>query len=154
MARLVSLDPNGSGVVLELGAGTGPVTAALVRRGVPQSRLWIVERMPHMASELSDRYPDAHVLCCSADDVAHRLPDAPVAYVVSSLPFRSLPPDLCVSIMDEIDRVLAPGGLYIQFTYALIGALPYVPPSFEPYQTSYTVLNIPPAKVAVFRKPL
>lgn len=154
MARFVELDSIDGSIVLELGAGTGPVTAALVRRGVPEERLWIVERMKHMASELSDRYPDSHVLCCSADDVARRLPDRPVSAIVSSLPFRSLPYDVCVSIMDEIERVLCPGGLYIQFTYALVGDMPFAPASFELLHTSYTVLNVPPAKVAVYRKPL
>jgi phosphatidylethanolamine/phosphatidyl-N-methylethanolamine N-methyltransferase len=37
------VDPRVPGPVIELGPGTGPVTAALVRRGIAQDRLVLVE---------------------------------------------------------------------------------------------------------------
>lgn len=152
MAAPVSGDVTARGCVVELGAGTGPVTAALLGRGVPADRLFVVEKMEPLAAQLAARFPSARVLCCSADDLSSRV-DGPVAAVVSSLPFRSLPHEVCLSINAEIERLLMPGGIYVQFTYALFGALPFAPQSFEHVGSSCVMLNIPPAKVVVLRKP-
>src|SRR5579864_2772904 len=57
MARYV--DPQSSGPVIELGPGTGPVTEALVRRGVDPARLVLVEFNPSFCRLLQKRYPDA-----------------------------------------------------------------------------------------------
>lgn len=152
MANALPDDVVGAGVIIELGAGTGPVTAALLRRGVPPSDLYVVEKQPQLAKDLTDRFPEAHVLCCGADEVTSVV-DGPARAIVSSLPFRSLPHDVCVSISREIERALAPGGLYVQFTYALFGDLPFAPDGFEPVTSSIVWPNIPPAKVVVLRKP-
>ena len=44
------VDPRMPGPVIELGPGTGPVTDALIRRGVAQDRLVLVEFNPNSAS--------------------------------------------------------------------------------------------------------
>ena len=44
------VDPRVPGPVIELGPGTGPVTDALVRRGVAQDRLVLVEFNPDFCS--------------------------------------------------------------------------------------------------------
>lgn len=153
MAGAIPREMIGSGKIVELGAGTGVVTKAIFGRGVSVRDLYVVERSSHLADMLSMRFPGAQVLCRSADDIAGEIA-GPVRAVISSLPFRSLPEDLCVSIMKEIERILAPGGLYVQFTYALLGPLPYAPPGFEEVGSSLTLFNVPPAKVVVLRKPV
>src|SRR5688572_779200 len=60
MARYV--DPDSDGPVIELGPGTGPVTEALLARGVAESRLVLVEFNPHFCRILRTRYPEATVL--------------------------------------------------------------------------------------------
>ena len=57
MARYV--DPHSDGPVVELGPGTGPVTAALVEAGVDPSRLVLVEFNPAFCRILRTRYPSA-----------------------------------------------------------------------------------------------
>lgn len=154
MASHIASEHWSGGRIVELGAGTGPVTAALIERGVPRDRLFVVEKMPALADDLRHRFPGVSILCCGAEEVGAAIGDGdPVTAVISSLPFRSLPDELCREISGEIGRVLAPGGIYVQFTYALIGDLPYAPSSFEKVRTRYTFLNIPPAKVMVYRKP-
>lgn len=154
MASYVTPEMTCDGRIVELGAGTGPVTAALLRRGVPPDKLYVIEKMDSLASDLRSRFPDIQVICCGAEEAGAYIGEgAPVTAFVSSLPFRSLPESLCIAINSEIERVLAPGGLYIQFTYALIGDLPYVPKSFQKIATKITLINVPPAKVEVYRKP-
>src|ERR1700761_3032735 len=60
MARYV--DPNSDGPVVELGPGTGPVTAALVESGVDPARLVLVEFNPAFCRILRARYPDARLV--------------------------------------------------------------------------------------------
>lgn len=50
IASLVS--PPQDGYVVELGAGTGVVTAALLRRGISPERLIVVEKSKHLANML------------------------------------------------------------------------------------------------------
>jgi phospholipid N-methyltransferase len=143
-----------SGCLVELGAGTGPVTEALLRRGIPPSKLAVVEKSEALAACLMKRFPDANVICCPAEELGANLGDlGPVLAVVSSLPFRSLPPAVSTAIMSEAERVLAPGGLFVQFTYALFGEMPFIPKSFLKVRSKVILRNVPPAKVEVFRKP-
>lgn len=154
MARSLSPTLMKSGLCVELGAGTGPVTEALLRHGIPPERLYVVEKSPELAELLETRFPATQIRCCGAESIGSHLPsDTPVKAVVSSLPFRSLPEEISRAIISEVERILAPGGLYIQFTYALIGEMPFVPRTFRKLRSHVILYNIPPAKVEVFRKP-
>jgi phosphatidylethanolamine/phosphatidyl-N-methylethanolamine N-methyltransferase len=154
MASAISPDLMRSGLFVELGAGTGPVTEALLRRKIPPERMVVIEKSPALAECLSLRFPEVKIICCGAEEMRDRLgTDLPVRAIVSSLPFRSLPSSVSCSIMKEIETVLAPGGLYIQFTYALIGEIPYIPAAFHKIRSNLVLCNLTPAKVEVFRKP-
>jgi phospholipid N-methyltransferase len=83
----------------------------------------------------------------------HIKSDVKIRAIISSLPFRTLPSDVGSAIMSEIETVLSPGGLYVQFTYALVGKMLYVPPTFRKLRSQFVLYNLPPAKVEVFRKP-
>jgi phospholipid N-methyltransferase len=154
MARPFGASFLGNGYLVELGAGTGPVTEALLRRGVPPSRLVVVEKSEPLAHCLKNRFEGVYVVCCPAEELGSNIGGrGPVRAVVSSLPFRSLPGAVSVAIMKETERVLAPGGLFVQFTYALLGEMPFVPKTFRKVRSKVILRNMPPAKVEVFRKP-
>lgn len=140
------------GQVVELGAGTGPVTQALLRQGVDKESLVVIEYSSALVQCLKERFQGLNVLCCSAEDLSTSLDlSKPVSAIVSSLPFRSLPKSVAEKIMQEIENVLAPGGLYIQFTYAILGEMPMIPKSFERIKSNVVLCNLPPAKVDVFQ---
>ncbi len=141
------------GLVVELGAGTGPVTEALLSHGVPRDRLLVVEKSEPLAETLTKKFPGVDVRCGGAEELESMASGRSIRAVVSSLPFRSLPHEVSVSIMNVIGRTLSPGGLYVQFTYALVGEMPYVPKDFRKVRMRFVLCNIPPAKVEVFRKP-
>ena len=48
--------------VVELGAGTGAVTRALLERGIPAERLLVVERNPAFYHRLRAKFPELRVL--------------------------------------------------------------------------------------------
>ena len=154
MAGAVSPHMAKNGVFVELGAGTGPVTEALLKRGIPPERLIVIEKSPALAECLLERFPHVDVRCCGAEEMSACLPEGTrVSAIISSLPFRSLPREVSVSIMREVERALSSGGIFVQFTYALVGKMPFIPDGFRKVRTRLVPLNVPPAKVEVFLKP-
>ncbi len=109
----------GADLVIELGAGTGSVTRALLGR-VPASALIAVEIQPAMATMLRSRFPGVDVRHASAKHVLDTLADRPgKVTVVSSLPFRSLPRHVATETAESLCRFLAvsPSRKLVQFTY-------------------------------------
>ncbi|GAA1230089.1 methyltransferase domain-containing protein [Prauserella halophila] len=80
----------GARTVVELGAGSGAITAELAARLPESSRLLAVEVSPALTARLRDRCPDVDVACASAFDLpdlvrARDLP--PVDLIVCSVPW-------------------------------------------------------------------
>lgn len=140
------------GLVVELGAGTGVVTAELLRRCVPAQRLILVERAPALVGLLRRRFPDLTVLCGDAADLRRMLARLPefnprrVSHIVSSLPLRSLPPAKVDGILREVGHALQYGGHLVQYTYAL-ASRNWTPPGFEIRRSALVWRNVPPARV-------
>jgi phosphatidylethanolamine/phosphatidyl-N-methylethanolamine N-methyltransferase len=153
MAGAVSHLADKDGLFVEIGAGTGPVTAALLRRGIPSGRLIVIEKSPALAECLVKRFPNVNVRCCGAEEMSGCLNGQPrVNAIISSLPFRSLPKGVSESIMNEVERVLSYGGVFVQFTYAIVGEMPFIPSGFRKVRSHIVLFNIPPAKVEVYQK--
>ncbi|MCI1190288.1 hypothetical protein MOJ79_00345 [Calidifontimicrobium sp. SYSU G02091] len=92
LASAMAAAADGAQWIVELGAGTGAVTDALRRRH-PTLPLVAVEIDPQWAQRLRQRYPRLDVRCAPAHEVLASLQSRPGdAVIVSSLPFRSLPP--------------------------------------------------------------
>jgi phospholipid N-methyltransferase len=150
MANFVTTEDNAWTV--ELGAGTGVVTNALLARGISPRRLLVVERSVALANLLRDRFPGVRVFCEDAvnlrDLVRQVVTDSIPVQVVSSLPLRSLPAEQVRSIVQGITDVLGPNGSWVQFTYAL--AQRDAPPGFVRRKSRVVWQNVPPARVNVF----
>ena len=71
------VDPRVPGPVIELGPGTGPVTDALVRRGIAQDRLVLVEYNPEFCKLLKRRFPKATIIQGDAYDIGETLGERP-----------------------------------------------------------------------------
>ena len=67
------VDPRIPGPIVELGPGTGPVTDALIRRGVAQDRLILVEFNPEFCQLLKRRFPKATIIQGDAYDLQETL---------------------------------------------------------------------------------
>src|ERR1700690_228329 len=125
MAQYV--DPQASGPVIELGPGTGPVTEALVQRGVDPARLGLVEFNPDFCRLLRTRYPAATVVQGDAYRL-RRLLDTfvrePAAAVVSGLPLVTKPLRTRLRLIADAMSLLAPDAPFVQFTYAMVPPIP------------------------------
>jgi phosphatidylethanolamine/phosphatidyl-N-methylethanolamine N-methyltransferase len=153
MARQV--DPSDQRPVLELGPGTGPVTAALIERGIPPERIVALEFNPEFCGLLVERYRGLNVVEGDAYDLAASLPPGlagPYSAVVSSLPLLTRPPDDRQKLIgDALDR-LPPGGGLIQFSYGIKPPVPALAGDFTVGRTALVVMNLPPARVWVYRR--
>jgi len=119
-AMAAQVDPSEPGLVVELGAGTGVVTRALLARGLPASRLLVVERDPAFCRLLRRHFPRVTVLEEDAGHLRRALASRPrvvVSSVVSSLPLLALPFTSQREIVRESASILVPGGRFVQFTY-------------------------------------
>ena len=125
MARYV--DPAASGPVIELGPGTGPVTEALIRRGVPQHRLVLVEYDATFCKLLARRYPNCTIIQGDAYALGRTLEgllDEPAAAIVSSLPLLNQPDRERLRLLREAFELLGPHAPFVQFTYGLLSPMP------------------------------
>lgn len=153
MARYV--DPHSDGPVVELGPGTGPVTAALVEAGVDPSRLVLVEFNPAFCRILRARYPDATLVQGDAYSMRRLLETLlvePAAAVVSGLPLVTKPMRQRIRLIRDAFDLMLPGAPFVQFTYSVASPLPRQLSGFSVEASERIWMNIPPARVWVYRK--
>lgn len=120
LGRLVTSEiAPAAGPVIELGAGTGAVTRALLERGVPERQLVLVEADPHFARLLRSRFPAARVLPIQAQRLRHvdPLDGCAAASVISGLPLLSMHPREVMGVLSGAFRRLRQDGALYQFTY-------------------------------------
>lgn len=158
MAQCVN--PAAPGRIVELGPGTGPVTEALIARGVPVEKLVLVEYDGSFCKLLERRFPGCEILRGDAyrlRDTLRRLDGEPISTVVSSLPLLTKPERERLALLDEAFQLMGPDGVFIQFTYGLASPMPlkFSSRAAEEYRAEVSQpvwLNLPPARVWRYRR--
>src|SRR3984893_17108942 len=153
MARYV--DPNSNGPVVELGPGTGPVTEALVEAGVDPARLVLVEFNPSFCHILRSRFPDATLVQGDAYSMRRLLETLliqPAAAVVSGPPLITKPIKMRLRLIRDAFDLMLPGAPFVQFTYSVAAPLPKRLGGFSVEASERIWMNLPPARVWVYRK--
>lgn len=147
------------GHVIELGAGTGGVTKALLAAGIAAERLVLVERDPEFATFLRRHFDGPRIVEGDAARLPRLLADhgiAPIAAVVSSLPLLSLPTEVVNGIVAGAFETLPRGAAFVQFTY---GPKPPIPRALrdrlhlDGAHGKRIWRNVPPAVVWIFTRP-
>ena len=147
------------GHVIELGAGTGGVTKALLAAGIAAERLVLVERDPEFATFLRRHFDGPRIVEGDAARLPRLLADhgiAPIAAVVSSLPMLSLPAEVVNGIVAGAFEALPRGAALVQFTY---GPKPPIPRALrerlrlDGAHGKRIWRNVPPAVVWTFTRP-
>jgi phosphatidylethanolamine/phosphatidyl-N-methylethanolamine N-methyltransferase len=152
MARYVA--PDATGPVIELGPGTGPVTEALVEHGVDPARLILVEFNPDFCRLLRTRYPRATVVQGDAYRLRRLLETyvrTPASAIVSGLPLVTKPVRTRLRLISDAMALLAPGAPFVQFTYAMVTPIPKALNGIKAEASELIWLNVPPARVWVYR---
>ena len=150
------ITPRTDGWVVELGAGTGSITQALLDDGIAPSKLITIEMSGKLVEHLQKRFPQLNIIKGDAAElqtIVDRVSgtsNTQVDYVVSCLPFRSLPDPVCETIIHQIKQVLGSTGKLIQFTYDLRSRDFHHFNDFKRKDWAIVLPNIPPARVDLY----
>ena len=147
-------DGNPEAALAELGPGTGPVTEALVKQGVDPARLILVEFNPGFCRLLRTRYPAATVVQGDAYRLRRLLETyvgEPAAAIVSGLPLVTKPLRTRLRLISDAMTLLTPGAPFVQFTYAMLPPIPKELPGVRAEASELIWMNLPPARVWVYR---
>ena len=154
LGRAMAGQLNGhSEVVVEIGAGTGAITKAILGHSRPPQRLIIVEKHPDLCDVLKRRFGDVEVVNGDAADVASiagSLDIEAVDAVVSSLPLLNLGATFRHALLESVFSCLRPDGALLQYTYG--GKSPIPQRELEQRdiiarKIKFVPWNVPPATV-------
>jgi len=119
LAKLMAKDVGVGARVVELGAGTGTLTAALLATGIAPANVHLVERDPQFVKILRRRFPRCHVVAADALELdAHFGANAGFDFVISGLPLLCFSPEKRYRALQQALYLLSPHGRLHQFTYA------------------------------------
>lgn len=157
LARIMAgyINPSRPGPIIELGPGTGPVTEALLAQGIEPSRLVLVEFDPTFCRLLRARYPSATVVQGDAYSLKRLLAGLlkqPAAGVVSGLPLFTKPLRTRVRLLFEAFSLMSPNAPFVQFTYNAVPPIPKWLDRVSAEASERVWMNIPPARVWVYRR--
>ncbi len=156
LSRLVAeqLRPVEDGIVVELGAGTGVVTRALLSAGVPPDKLIAVELDAEMADFLRESFPHIAVVEGSAFGLGELLPPGAIGQiraVVSGIPISLLPFEQQRELVSVILSLLPQGRPFVMYSYRLSSPLPARKLGLVGKRLAFTLRNFPPASVWAFQ---
>ena len=150
MVRHINFDE--ARCIVEYGPGTGVFTDRMLKGRREDTLILLLESNKKFYMLLKNKYrnvPNLFVIHASAEHIGTYLSqyDRPAAdYIISGLPFSSLPAKLSAAILTQTRKYLKPGGKFITFQYTLLkkGLIGHY---FPDIRIERTVRNIPPAYV-------
>lgn len=136
--------------VVEMGAGTGAVTQAILSSGVPAEKLIAVEVDPELARFLQSACPDVSVIEAEALGIEDSLPPpviGAVGTVVCGLPIRFWSLSEQRRFVEVVGTLLGPKGRLLAYTHRLGSPFPATRLGLTGERVGFTLQNPPPASV-------
>jgi phosphatidylethanolamine/phosphatidyl-N-methylethanolamine N-methyltransferase len=158
---MVAATPVSASHIVELGAGTGAITEALLRRGAPSQQVLAIEMNPVLHQVLSRRFPELHLANGDARDLAALVAGndtfacGKVDAVLSSLGLLTMPKNVQRDIVLAAFDVLHPAGVFVQYTYGLVSPLGKEMRTrlgLRCVSAGLAWRNLPPARVFVYTR--
>jgi phosphatidylethanolamine/phosphatidyl-N-methylethanolamine N-methyltransferase len=153
MAR--ELPARRSGVVLELGGGTGSLTQALLDAGCDAGELIVIERERALAQALRRRFPQLRIVEADARALGSVLADQKIqslSGVVSSLPIKWFGLAAQRAIVDACLARLTPDAPFLQLTNALASPLPMRALGLDGVEVARVWAQLPPVQIWRYRR--
>jgi phospholipid N-methyltransferase len=153
-AFLRGIDFSTARVIVELGAGTGPVTEALLEAAPASCRCLILERDRDFCARLRERFPNAEIVEADAADLEKLLDERGIAKVdhfLCGLPLPSFPRALRDKVLGVVGRRMSETGTFRQLTH-----MPWVYSRmyrgyFAEVRFRFVLRNLPPGGYYVCR---
>lgn len=150
---LSKMDFNRAHVIVEYGPGVGTFTQQLLARMRPDARLIAIETNAEFVDILQQRLPDERLYPVhgSAADVASILQQVGLReadYIISGIPFTTLPDTLRARILADSRAVLSEDGVFLLYQYTR-AVLPQLRSVFTNIICEFEPRNILPAQLFV-----
>lgn len=147
-AMLARVDWPNTKLFVEYGPGVGTFCGTILERLPADATLLVIDTNPVFIDYLRRKFTDSRFVAVhgSAADVneivaAHGFDAAD--YVLSGLPFSTLPTGVGPAIAEATHRVLAPGGTFLIYQYSAY-VMPLLEPLFASIDRDLEWWNIPP----------
>lgn len=153
MAKAVPFDR--PGMILELGGGTGPVTASLLEAGCAPERLIVVEREPALAAMLRQRFEKLQIVesdACAIDSVLAERGITRLAAIVSSLPIKWFPIASQRAVIVPCLDLAGEDGSFIQLTNALVSPVAMSALDLDGVEVARVWSQFPPVQIWRYRR--
>jgi phospholipid N-methyltransferase len=148
---LKPVDWEKSKLFVEYGPGVGTFTRPILQKMAEDATLIAIDTNPDFIKFLSRSIDDPRLIPVtgSAADVEQIIADhgfEKADYVLSGLPFSTLPPGIGDDIAQATSRVIRPGGAFLvyQFSPKVFGI---IAPWFDRIQRGFEWINVPPARL-------
>jgi len=149
---VASINFDAAKCIVEYGPGTGVFTELILEKCDPSTTVILFEMNEDFCNLLAKRFgtrQNVHIVNESAVNVGAKLTELGLQhadYIVSGLPFASLPQDITVNILTQTKKCLSPGGQFITFQYSLLKK-GKIGKFFSQIEIVRELRNVPPAYV-------
>ena len=148
---LAPIDFENAKVIVEYGAGVGNISIEILRRMRKDAKLLVFEINEDLIAFLKNEYNDERLIASgrSAADVKEVLREHNLGrpdYIISSIPFSTMPPKIANKIAKATKSILKPGGKFLVYQYRS-KILDFLQPYFKHIDRSYEIVNVPPVKL-------
>lgn len=154
-AMIKPVDFSKAKVIVELGAGDGVITKHILSKMRPDAKLLTFEVNKAFCDQIRTiGDPRLHVVEDTAEKLGEYLQKYQLGqadYIISAIPFVSLPDDLAYRIVRECHKYMKPNSRYIQIHYSLLMKKMYQK-VFGNVNINWEPLNLPPAFILVSEK--
>ncbi len=152
-ATIKEIDWNKAKVIVELGAGTGPITDQIIKRLKPHTTFIAIERDKDFAKILQERFSghkNVHIIQADVRDLDTVLKRQGVKHVdafISGLPTPSLPLGVRKRMLACVRRYLVDGGVFSNITEIPFIYWKYYRTIFKDVSFQFVAINMPPGGV-------
>ena len=134
---------------VEYGPGVGTFTRPVLDMLGPDATLVTIDTNPDFTRYLRDSIDDSRLVAVtgSAADVEKILADRGLGqadYVLSGLPFSTLPPGVGDEIAEATAKVIRPGGAFLVYQFSP-KVRDFIAPHFDQIDRGFEWINVPPA---------
>lgn len=154
---MANIDFAGADCIVEYGPGTGVFTREILRRRKKSTKIILIERNENFFEVLQKEFSgeeNVFIYCDSAENVGALLAERGYTcadYIVSGLPFASLPHEISQRILARTREFLKPDGRFITFQYTLLKKKIFAE-HLELVDKKHEMRNVPPAYALTFKR--
>lgn len=149
------INPHSGLPVLELGAGTGVITKAILEKGVKPENLVSIEFSTDFFQHLVRTFPGVDFINGDAFDLDHTLGarnGQQFDSIISAVPLLNFPMQRRVALIEDLLSRVPAGRPVIQISYGPLSPVVAMPDRYQISHFDFVVRNIPPAQLWVYRK--